>query len=62
MTRIVETLLVATRAGGPDDPPPEAEPVLVETTDVVVRLVLDDGTRLEFDAVEFSAATRPRAA
>lgn len=48
-----ETLLMATRHGQDQA---EAEPVLVERDGRVVRLRLDDGDMIEFDAVEFDAA------
>lgn len=49
------TPLIATRADRPEHTP-EAEPVVVETTDDVVRLVLDDDTIIDFDRAELSAA------
>lgn len=50
-----ETHLMATRAGRAEHTP-EAEPVLVEATGDVVRLVLDDGEVIEFDRRELLAA------
>jgi hypothetical protein len=50
----VQTALVATR--GTDDSTVEAEPVVVETTGSVVRLVLDDGEFVEFDRRELATA------
>ncbi len=57
-----ETFLMATREGAADEPLPEAEPVIVETDEQTICLVLEDGSRLAFDARELAAATRPRAA
>lgn len=56
-----ETHLMATRAGRAEHTP-EAEPVIVETTGDVVRLVLDDGDVIELDRVELRAATEVEAA
>ena len=47
------TLLIATRTSGQTT---EAEPVLVEHEGDSIVLVLDDGTRLDFDAVELREA------
>lgn len=55
------THLVATRTDRPEHTP-EAEPVVVETTADVVRLVLDGGEVIDFDAVELRAAIGARAA
>ncbi len=52
----MRTALVATRAGRAE-PTPEAEPVIVEAVDDVVRLELDDGDVIEFDRCELIAAT-----
>ena len=46
-------LVTATRGG---THPPEAEPVLVEAGDNVVRLVLDDGETFDFDGIELRSA------
>lgn len=52
----MRTPLMALRAGRPEHTP-EAEPVLVDTdTPGVVRIILDDGEFLDFDAVELRAA------
>ncbi len=48
-----ERLVMAHRFGRDDD---EAEPVCVEREGALLRLVLDDGDTLEFDAVELRAA------
>lgn len=56
-----ETHLMATRAGRAEHTP-EAEPVIVETTGDVIRLVLDDGDVIEFDRGELLAATEAEAA
>lgn len=56
-----ETHLMATRAGRAEHTP-EAEPVIVETTDGVVRLVLDDGEAIDFDRQELLAALDDEAA
>lgn len=49
------TLLMALRAGRPEHSP-EAEPVLAYVQGATVRLELDDGEILEFDAAELRAA------
>lgn len=49
------TPLMVTRTDRPEHQP-EAEPVVVETTGDVVRLVLDDDTVIDFDRAELSAA------
>lgn len=51
------TALTATRVSHPDDEP-EAEPVVVEATEDVVRLVLDDGETIDFDRRELIAAAQ----
>lgn len=48
------TMVVANR--GHDTAHVEAEPVLVQRDGEVVRLVLDDGDTLEFDATELRSA------
>ncbi len=48
------TALVATRAT--PDGAPEAEPVVVDVLEHVVRLELDDGEVIDFDRRELSAA------
>lgn len=56
------TALVATLATDPaDERFAEAEPVIVDADDDVVRLELDDGKVLGFDRVELLAALQPAA-
>lgn len=55
------TVIVALRAGRPEHTP-EAEAVMVEHAGDHVVLILDDGERLEFDAVELRTAIAGRGA
>ena len=48
-------LLMAHRAGRPEHHP-EAEPVLIDQAEGTVRLLLDDGETIEFDAIELRRA------
>lgn len=53
---MARTLMIATRAGLPEQTP-EAEPVLVDTdTPGVVSIVLDDGEEITLDRTELRAA------
>lgn len=58
----MRTALGATRATGPDDREPEAELVVVDARDDIVRLELDDGACIDFDRIELLAACQARAA
>jgi hypothetical protein len=50
-----EALLTALRAGRPEHTP-EVEPVLIALHGEQFVLILDDGERLSFDALEFCTA------
>ena len=53
------TLLMATRRGLPEHSG-DSEPVLVTRARELVILTLDDGEQIVFDALELSAAVKPR--